>query len=46
MIRVTHSDHRLSPELLDAVRRKFAAHLTDQGADFLSPIRVDVLRKA
>jgi SAM-dependent methyltransferase len=46
MIRVTHSDHRLSPELHDTVRRKFAAHMTDQGATFLSPLRVDLLRKA
>ncbi len=46
MIRVTHSDHRLSPELLDTVRDKFAAHLTAQGANFRNPLRVDILRKA
>lgn len=46
MIRVTHSDHRLSPELLDTVRGKFAAHMTAQGANFRNPLRVDILRKA
>jgi ubiquinone/menaquinone biosynthesis C-methylase UbiE len=46
VIRVTHSDHRLSAELLDTVRNKFAAHLTAQGANFRNPLRVDILRKA
>lgn len=46
IIRVTHTDHRLSPELLAAVRQKFEAHLTPTGAHFLNPLRVDVLRKA
>lgn len=45
IIRVTHTDHRLSPELHAAVRRQFAVHLTDQGADFQNPLRVDILRK-
>lgn len=46
VIRVTHTNHRLAPELLAAVRSKFEAHLMDQGADFANPLRVDVLRKA
>lgn len=44
-IRVTHTDHRLSAELLAAVRRKFESHLTDTGATFRIPLRVDTLRK-
>lgn len=46
MIRVTHSDHQLSPALYQAVQEKFAAHLGPEGATFLNPQRVDVLRKS
>lgn len=46
MIRVTHTDHRLSPEQHAAVRRQFERHLTAAGADFLNPLRVDILRRA
>jgi ubiquinone/menaquinone biosynthesis C-methylase UbiE len=45
MIRVTHSDHSLSPELYRAVQEKFATHLTPAGATFLNPQRVDLLQK-
>jgi ubiquinone/menaquinone biosynthesis C-methylase UbiE len=45
MIRVTHSNHALSPELYREVQKKFAAHLTPDGATFLNPQRVDVLQK-
>lgn len=45
MIRVTHSNHALSPELYREVQKKFAAHLTPGGATFLNPQRVDVLQK-
>jgi SAM-dependent methyltransferase len=45
MIRVTHSNHALSPELYREVQEKFAAHLTPDGATFLNPQRVDVLQK-
>lgn len=45
VIRVTHTDHRLAPELYAAVRRKFETHLTATGADFRNPLRVDILRK-
>jgi len=45
IIRVTHSDHRLSPEMLAAVREKFMSHMTPTGAHFLNPLRVDILRK-
>lgn len=45
MIRVTHSDHRLSPDLYRQVRERFDSFLTPQGATFLNPQRVDLLRK-
>lgn len=46
MIRVTHSNHQLSPELYQEVREKFTAHLGAEGASFLNPQRVDLLRKS
>lgn len=45
MIRVTHSNHQLSPELYAEVRQRFTAHLGAQGAAFSNPQRVDLLRK-
>ncbi|HUY02521.1 MAG TPA: class I SAM-dependent methyltransferase [Rhodocyclaceae bacterium] len=45
VLKVTHSDHRLSTELYDTVRSKFMAHLGPQGARFRQPIRVDLLRR-
>jgi ubiquinone/menaquinone biosynthesis C-methylase UbiE len=45
MIRVTHSDHELSPDLYRQVQAAFAPHLTAEGARFLTPQRVDWLRK-
>ena len=45
VIHVTHTDHRLSSELHDAVRRAFEKHMTEQGANFKNPLRVDILRK-
>lgn len=45
IMKVTHTQHRLSPELYQAVREKFMRHMTAQGADFRNPIRVDLLRK-
>lgn len=45
MIQVTHSNHSLSAETYAAVQEKFAAHLTAEGATFLSPQRVDLLQK-
>lgn len=46
ILKVTHTDHRLSPELLDAVRTKFNQHLSSGGATFHMPMRVDLLTKA
>lgn len=45
ILQVTHSDHRLAPELFEAVKAKFESHMTPDGANFLMPIRVDLLQK-
>jgi SAM-dependent methyltransferase len=46
VIQATHTEHRLSPGLHARVRAKFEAHLGPDGARFLAPFRVDLLRKA
>ncbi|MGB2902169.1 MAG: class I SAM-dependent methyltransferase [Candidatus Dechloromonas phosphoritropha] len=46
MIQVTHSNHQLTPELYQRVKEKFESYLTPEGATFLTPQRVDLLRKA
>ena len=46
VINVTHTNHKLSPELYAAVHAEFEQHMTATGADFFMPIRVDLLRKA
>ena len=45
VLMVTHTEHKLSPELLEQVRSRFSKHMTPYGADFQVPIRVDLLRK-
>lgn len=45
MIRVTHTNHQLSPERYQQVREKFMSYLTEGGASFANPQRVDVLHK-
>ncbi|MCL2523909.1 MAG: class I SAM-dependent methyltransferase [Betaproteobacteria bacterium] len=45
MIQVTHSDHRLSPELYERVRQRFADFQTPAGVTFYPPQRVDLLKK-
>jgi SAM-dependent methyltransferase len=45
VIGVTHTQHRLSPELFEQVRTKFEHHMGDDGAHFLMPIRIDLLRR-
>lgn len=45
MIQVTHTNHRLAPELYRQVKEKFESYLTPEGATFLNPQRVDLLRK-
>lgn len=46
MIQVTHTNHQLAPELYRRVKEKFESYLTPEGATFLNPQRVDLLRKA
>lgn len=46
MLKVTHTQHRLSAELYETVKARFMAHMTPSGADFRNPLRVDLLRKA
>lgn len=45
IIGVTHTVHRLTPEVHAEVARRFAAHCGPQGARFASPMRVDLLRR-
>jgi ubiquinone/menaquinone biosynthesis C-methylase UbiE len=45
IINVTHNDHQLSPELYQKVKDEFALKMQPDGAKFLMPIRVDLLRK-
>lgn len=45
MIRVTHSNHALSPDLYARVQARFESHLTADGATFYPPQRVDLLQK-
>ena len=45
MIQVTHTRHQLAPELYRRVKDKFESYLTPEGATFLNPQRVDLLRK-
>ncbi|MBS1170580.1 MAG: SAM-dependent methyltransferase [Burkholderiaceae bacterium] len=44
-IKVTYSERRLSQQQYDEVLSRFNRNLTQSGADFLMPIRVDVLQK-
>jgi len=46
VIRVTYADHQLSPELDRKVRLRFQRYLGIDGAHFVSPMRVDLLRVA
>ncbi len=45
IIQATHSDHQLDAETYKAVQIAFEKHMTAQGANFLAPMRVDLLRK-
>jgi len=43
VIGATHSNHQLSDDVYRQVKKAFAAKMTDDGAHFLQPMRVDVL---
>jgi SAM-dependent methyltransferase len=45
MLQVTHTEHRINDALYQKIKSAFEAHMTEQGADFLKPSRVDLLRK-
>ena len=44
-INVTHTQHNVSRAQMDMIQKKFAQHMTPQGATFKTPMRADVLRK-
>jgi len=45
VLKVTHTEHRLSADTHEKVRSKFNSYMTPAGATFHMPIRVDLLRK-
>jgi ubiquinone/menaquinone biosynthesis C-methylase UbiE len=45
MIGVTFVNHRLDAATLQAVRERFEPHMTAEGAHFVRPMRVNLLRK-
>jgi len=44
-INVTHSEYSVDAVMHEQVRRMFEKHLGDDGATFLTPVRVDLLQK-
>lgn len=44
-INVTHSNHKVSHAQMEQIQKKFAQHMTPQGAVLKTPMRADVLRK-
>jgi len=45
IIKVTHSNHKLSAELQKKVKQQFSKNMHSDGAQFLIPIRVDLIQK-
>jgi SAM-dependent methyltransferase len=45
VIGVSHTQHHLSPEVYEQVKARFAKQIGANGAEFVAPIRVDLLRK-
>jgi len=45
MLQVTHTDHQIDSALYQRIKSTFEHHMTDDGAHFLKPSRVDLLRK-
>lgn len=45
ILKVTHTEHKLSDEVYDLVKQRFEQHLSEEGVRFLQPIRVDLLRR-
>lgn len=45
IIKVTHTNHELSDEIIQRVKEKFLLNMNNNGATFLMPIRVNLLEK-
>ncbi|GAV21226.1 demethylrebeccamycin-D-glucose O-methyltransferase [Mariprofundus micogutta] len=45
ILAATHTDHKLSDALYARVKQKFESHLSESGAQYLMPIRIDLLQK-
>ncbi len=45
ILKVTHTQHRIDRALYQRIREMFMAHMKEDGAHFLKPSRVDLLRK-
>ena len=45
IIQVTHTEHRIAPEVYARLRACFEAAMTPDGAEFIQPHRVDLLRR-
>ena len=42
---MTHTEHRITPELRERIRAKFESYRSTAGYEFAVPNRVDLLRK-
>ncbi len=45
MLNVTHTQHQINVELYQRIKQAFQQHMTSDGASFLKPSRVDLLRR-
>jgi len=45
VLNVTHTSHKLDEALFSLVKERFEQHMGNDGADFLMPIRVDLLQR-
>ncbi|MEJ2762336.1 MAG: class I SAM-dependent methyltransferase [Gammaproteobacteria bacterium] len=45
VLNVTHTKHELDEDTYNTVQKMFNSHMTQHGADFVMPIRVDMLQK-
>ena len=45
VLKVTHTNHTLDEKIYKQVKQRFEQHLGDEGAHFLMPIRVDLLKR-
>ncbi len=45
MLNVTHTQHQINAELYQQIKQAFQQHMTSDGAHFLKPSRVDLLRR-